>query len=228
MTQPAFVKEGFIPPTWDFGDFSLRPLRLGDEVPWASYLSDLRVTQHTSIPDVDLETVARSVQRHIAEYSAATSCRWALASPDQGLIGTCGFSNWSFAHSHAELVYDLAPAYWRRGFTRRAVNTVLGWAFSTARFNRVHAFVMTSNEPSIALLERCGFAREGTLHHFRIARATPRDFHVYAILRNDFGGWVAPRLTPRCSGQYPGVRPGIAAELIRRWADEGLPSRLET
>ena len=23
---------------------------------------------------------------------------------------------------------------------------------------------------------------------------------------------------PRCSGQYPGVRPGIAAELIRRWA----------
>ena len=24
------------------------------------------------------------------------------------------------------------------------------------------------------------------------------------------------RLTPRCSGQYPGVRPGIAAELIRR------------
>ena len=24
------------------------------------------------------------------------------------------------------------------------------------------------------------------------------------------------RLTPRCSGQYPGLRPGIAAELIRR------------
>ena len=25
------------------------------------------------------------------------------------------------------------------------------------------------------------------------------------------------RLTPRCGGQYPGVRPGIAAELIRRY-----------
>jgi hypothetical protein len=28
---------------------------------------------------------------------------------------------------------------------------------------------------------------------------------------------VIYRLTPRCSGQYPGVRPGIGAELIRRY-----------
>lgn len=27
---------------------------------------------------------------------------------------------------------------------------------------------------------------------------------------------VIGRLTPRCTGQYPGVRPGIAAELILR------------
>jgi hypothetical protein len=33
------------------------------------------------------------------------------------------------------------------------------------------------------------------------------------------------RLTPRCSGQYPGVRPGIAAELKHRWATPG-PGKL--
>jgi ribosomal-protein-alanine N-acetyltransferase len=184
VTQPAFVNEGSVPPTWDFGDFSLRPLRIGDEVPWARCLSDSQVTQHTSIPELDLEAVARSVQRHIAEYASATSCRWAIASPDQGLIGTCGFSNWSLVHAHAELVYDLAPSHWRRGIVRRAVDTVLEWAFSTARFNRVHAFVMTSNQPSIALLERCGFEREGTLRAFRIARGTPRDFYLYARLKD--------------------------------------------
>ena len=187
MTQPAFVSEGSIPPTWDFDDFSLRPLRIGDEVAWASCLSDPQVTQHTSIPELDLDAVARSVQRHIAEYASATSCRWAIASPDQELIGTCGFSKWSLAHAHAELAYELAPSHWRRSFVRRAVGTVLEWAFSTARFNRVHAFVMTSNQPSIALLERCGFVREGTLRQFRIARGIPRDFHIYALLRQDFG-----------------------------------------
>jgi hypothetical protein len=30
------------------------------------------------------------------------------------------------------------------------------------------------------------------------------------------GVLVTCRLTPRCSGQHPGIRPGVAAELIRR------------
>jgi len=186
VTYTPSIKEGAVPPTWDFGDFTLRLLRLGDEVAWAGYRSDSRVTQHTTFEDVDIETVAKEVRRHIAEYSAATGCRWAVANPDGDLIGTCGLLNWSLVHSHAELVYDLAPGYWRRGYIRRSVHAVLDWAFSTVGFNRVHAFVMTTNAPSIALLERTGFAREGRLRQFRIARNTPRDFYVYALLRRHF------------------------------------------
>jgi [ribosomal protein S5]-alanine N-acetyltransferase len=46
---------------------------------------------------------------------------------------------------------------------------------------------MVTNRPSMSLLEHRGFAREGTLRQFRIARGTPRDFHVYALLNQDFG-----------------------------------------
>jgi RimJ/RimL family protein N-acetyltransferase len=45
---------------------------------------------------------------------------------------------------------------------------------------------MTTNAPSIAILERTGFAREGRLRQFRIAGNTPRDFYVYALLRRHF------------------------------------------
>jgi hypothetical protein len=100
-----------------------------------------------------------------------------------GLIGTCGFSNWSLPHAHAELVYDLAPAFWGRGLMRAAAHQVLSWAFNTARFNRVHAFIMTSNAPSIRLIEALGFVREGTLQQYRIARGAARDFYVYALLQ---------------------------------------------
>lgn len=170
------------PPTLGLGDFQLRPLCLGDEVAWYAYLSDPRVTEHTSHPRVDLGGVRRSVERHIEEYSTGTSCRWAISTLDGRLIGTCGFSNWSLTHRHAELVYDLSPDCWRRGIMRRAVQAALDWAFLTAGFNRVHAFVMTTNAASIGLLERCGFVREGTLRQFRIARGRPCDFHVYARL----------------------------------------------
>jgi RimJ/RimL family protein N-acetyltransferase len=42
---------------------------------------------------------------------------------------------------------------------------------------------MTTNVPSIRLLEGLDFLREGTLRQYRIARGAARDFHVYARLR---------------------------------------------
>jgi len=67
---------------------------------------------------------------------------------------------------------------------------VLSWAFNTARFNRVHAFVMTSNTPSIRLLESLSFVREGTLQQYRIARGVARDFYVYALLHAVAGNTI--------------------------------------
>lgn len=176
----AHLQNDLVPPILSIGDFRLRSLRLGDEVAWHAYLAEPCVIEHTSFPQIDLDTVRTWVARHIEEYATGSSCRWALADSRDDLIGTCGFSNWSLTHAHAELVYDLSPGYWSHGLMRRAVDAVLEWAFTTVKFHRVHAYVMTSNNRSIALLDRCGFIREGMLHHYRIARGEPRDFYVYA------------------------------------------------
>ncbi len=184
MTFPAIVKEGSLAPTIRLGRFTLRPLRVGDEAHLHGYFTDPRVTEHTSIPQLDLDGMREMVRRCIADYASARSCRWALVDERDVLVGTCGFSNWSLSHSHAELVYDLAPSLWHRGLMRTAVAAALSWAFATAGFNRVHAFVMVTNQPSIRLLERLGFSREGTLAQYRIARGVPRDFHLNALLQN--------------------------------------------
>lgn len=183
MTPIPSIEPAIVPPTWTLGEFRLRPLGVADARAWHDYLADPRVIEHTSFPELDLAAVEAMIARNLAGYAAATACRWALADASDRLIGTCGFCSWSLAHAHAELAYDLAPAYWGRGLMRRAVEQVLSWAFDTAHFHRVHAFVMTSNAPSIRLLEALRFEREGTLRHFRIARAGACDFHVYARLR---------------------------------------------
>lgn len=174
------------PPSFSLGEFRLRPLRDGDSAAWFAYLSDPRVIEHTSFPEIDQTLVDSMLSRNIAGYAAGTSCRWALADESDRLNGTCGFSNWSLPHAHAELVYDLSPVYQGRGLMRAAVHTVLSWAFDSAGFNRVHAFVMTTNTPSIRVLETAGFLREGTLQQFRIARGVPRDFYLYALLAANF------------------------------------------
>ena len=182
VTIPS-VQDVAVPPSWDLGEFRLRPLRLTDAPAFHAYLAEPRVIEHTSFPELALAAVEAMISRQLQGYADATSCRWALADADDRLIGTCGFTNWSLPHAHAELAYDLAPAFWGRGLMRAAAEQVLSWAFDTAGFNRVHSFVMTSNAPSIGLLERLGFQREGTLWQYRNARGVARDVHVYARLR---------------------------------------------
>lgn len=159
-------------------------MRSSDAPAWHAYLSDPLVIEHTSFPVLSLAAVEAMVSGALEGYARAASRRWALADARDTLIGTCGFSTWSLPHAHAELVYDLSRSFWGRGLMRAAAQQVLSWAFCTAGFNRVHAFVMTSNSPSLRLLESLGFTREGTLRHFRIARGIPKDFHVYARLSN--------------------------------------------
>lgn len=185
MVSVDSVADVSLPVSGAWGMFRLRPLRTGDAAAWHAYLSDPRVVEHTSFPNLDLSGVEAMLSRQIESNRARSSCRWALANDADLLIGACGYSNWSLPHAHAELVYDLAPRHWGRGLMSAAVHEALSWAFETARFNRVQAFVMTSNAPSIALLERAGFSREGTLRQYRIARDVPRDFHVYALLDSD-------------------------------------------
>jgi ribosomal-protein-alanine N-acetyltransferase len=183
MQYSPSVEDAHAPPAWQIGEFRLRALTLLDAPAWHEYLRAPQVIEHTSFPLLDLADVDRMVANQLAGYANGTSCRWAVVDRNNRLVGTCGFSNWSLPHSHAELVYDLAPAFWGRGLMRTAVEQVLAWAFGIARFNRVHAFVMTSNAPSIRLLEAVGFSREGTLRQFRVARGVPRDFHIYSRLQ---------------------------------------------
>lgn len=180
-------------PILQFEDFRLRPQRPGDEAAIFEYLSQTGVIEHTSIPVPTLESLAASVQRDIAGYATRTAFPFAIVASDDRLIGICGFNSWSCTHRHAELAYELAPQYWGRGLMHRAVAAVLSWGFAELGLNRVHAFVMTSNDRSIRLLDRCGFKREGTLRQYRIARGEPKDFHLYSLLADEFAGSPAGR-----------------------------------
>ena len=179
MREPAFV-----PPTLVIGEHVLRPFRSNDAAAWYAYLSDTRVTEHTSWPPITSELITGVVTKIVADYAELKSLRWALArSDDDELIGSCGFTAWLREPGTAELAYDLAPSYWRRGVMTAAVRMAVAWAFATGSVNRVEALVMTSNQPSVALLTRTGFRRERMLAGHRLARGVPRDFYLYSAAR---------------------------------------------
>ena len=184
MSREAAPPEPEAPPVLSLGAFRLRPLQLGDAAPWSEYLSDPRVTLHTSWGSTDLATIEALVERLRADYVVKASWRWAIAREgDDRLVGVCGFSTWSTVHRAAEIVYDLSPAYWHRGIATAAVRAVVDWGFASAGLNRIQAVVLPSNTPSMRVLDRCGFTPEGRLRQYRIVHGKPEDFFLYARLR---------------------------------------------
>ncbi|MEU1733219.1 GNAT family N-acetyltransferase [Streptosporangium sp. NPDC020145] len=60
--------------------------------------------------------------------------------------------------------YSLLPAFRGRGFTARAVNLLVEWAFEHTPLTRVVAGTAPDNHASHRVLERAGFTREGLVH----------------------------------------------------------------
>src|SRR5207253_10248737 len=76
MAHESALPELEEPPVLSLGDFRLRPLRASDAVHWSAYLSDPRVTLHTSWGPTDLATIDALVQRLRADYATKASWRW--------------------------------------------------------------------------------------------------------------------------------------------------------
>jgi ribosomal-protein-alanine N-acetyltransferase len=187
----------FTPPRLAVGErHVLRPFRSDDAAAWYAYLSDARVTEHTSWPSITPALITSMVAKTIADYASRESLRWALArADDDTLIGSCGYNRWAHEQGTAELAYDLAPPCWGFGLMSAAVRAAVAWALGAGSLSRVEAYVMTTNEPSIHILERTGFRREGLRVGHRVARGVPRDFYLYSI--------VASRLMPSTNKEAP-------------------------
>ena len=177
------------PPTIDLDGARLRPLRADDADALHAYLRDPVVTELTSYPVVTAPLVEAMIERSRSRWAAGELSKWAVAvPPDDRLVGTCGFNEWSPVHRWAELAYDLAPAHWGTGLMRQAVAAVLRWTYQHDQVDRIHAYVRVDNRRSQRLLERGGFVREGCLRGYRVCRGQPYDFYIYGLLRSD---WAA-------------------------------------
>jgi len=73
----------------------------------------------------------------------------------------------------------------RCGHMTAAVKTVLPFAFGTLRLHRVEAACIPTNVPSIRLLERCSFAREGYARQYLCINGIWQDHLLFARLKGD-------------------------------------------
>lgn len=172
-------------PSFDLGAARMRPFVEADVPAWLAVVTDEGITSCTSWGITSVAEMSGLVRRIVAGYADSSSRRWALEAPGHGVIGSCGFKWWDRRNAVAEIAYELAPRYWRRGIATEAVRTTIHHGFTAMALARIEATVMVANQPSIRLLEGAGFTREGRLRECRVCAGVRRDFFVYGLLRGE-------------------------------------------
>ncbi len=85
------------------------------------------------------------------------------------------------------LGYWMGAPHAGKGRMTRAVAAIVEFAFSKLRLHRVEAACIPENAPSIAVLERNGFQREGYARGYLKIDGAWRDHVLFALLESDAG-----------------------------------------
>jgi RimJ/RimL family protein N-acetyltransferase len=105
---------------------------------------------------------------------------------DGSFIGWCSVSQWNRDYRSASLGYCYDASAWGHGYATEAGRVLLAWAFEALDLNRIQAETDTRNLASARVLEKLGFALEGTLRENCIVDGEVSDSWLYGLIRRDW------------------------------------------
>lgn len=159
---------------------TFRHLARSDAPAWYAYLADPVVVEHTSWSLRSIDDLLPNFDGYESADPASPMRLGVVLREGGKLVCTIGYNAVSPQHRTAEIAYDLAPAVWGQGVASSIVASVAEWGMQRLGYIRIQAAVLESNQRSIRVLENCLFEREGYLRNYRMVRATPRNFWLYA------------------------------------------------
>lgn len=102
--------------------------------------------------------------------------RWGLEDKNSGkLIGLISLHHLEFWNYKAEVGYILNEDYWNQGLTTEAVAKLIDEAMNHWGLHRIEAAIHPGNAPSIRVVEKLGFEKEG----YRKEAAFDREKNCY-------------------------------------------------
>ena len=140
-------------------------------------------------PEDDLTRT--SFRRRLRRYAEDLRCDQAYAfllfrKDDNALLGGITLTNVRRGVAQAgSMGYWVGAPFAAQGCMTRGVSALVPFAFDVLRLHRVEAACIPTNQPSIRLLERSGFKREGYAREYLCINGLWQDHLLYARLRSD-------------------------------------------
>jgi [ribosomal protein S5]-alanine N-acetyltransferase len=185
MTTPLFSFDQF--PEMELERFRLRQIHQNDVEALFALHSDPEVMKYNDDPLVKIEEAAKRYEMMEPEFKEKQVIRWTIARKEDDLmIGSVILSSWNKKFASAEIGYDLSREYWGQGIMTEILQKVISFGFEQMALNRIEASFAPENVGSRRVLEKNGFAYEGTLKEKWYMNGRYWDGVVMGLLRKEY------------------------------------------
>ncbi len=166
----------------------LRPMRVGDCFDMNEYARRADVTRYlTWNPHPSVDYTKEYLQYISGHYKLGDFYDWAVVLVSENkMIGTCGFTRFSFPNDSAEVGYVINPVYRGRGIATEALRRVMRFGFDTIGLHRIEAKYIVGNDSSRRVMEKVGMKFEGIARESMKIKECYRDIGICAVLASDF------------------------------------------
>lgn len=140
----------------------------------------------SSVADLrTLDDVQKFLEKHERLFQSGSGFGACLIFENQ-IAGIFGIHHLDSKNQKAEVGYWLGQPFAGKGLAFQSLSAVVKYSFEKLQLNRLEAKTATTNQPSIRLLERVGFQREGTLRQNYFVRGRFVDDYLYSLLKSEF------------------------------------------
>lgn len=151
--------------------------------------SDDDVMKYSGTEVLDAEKQAEFYLKKIKSmYKERQGIRWAIINKESNeFIGDIGLYNIDFYSNNTEVGYSILKKFWRQGVVTECIKEIEKFAFEKLNMNRIIAMIDKNNIPSIKLVEKLGFYRDGILreHYYNKSKNEYISICVYSVIKSD-------------------------------------------
>jgi [ribosomal protein S5]-alanine N-acetyltransferase len=142
------------------------------------------IYDYFQLDDAGYEKLKMMHEKGIETYNISLNYFLLVNKTNNEIIGECGFHTWNTTHRRADVFYSIRKDENKNlGYMSEALKTVLAHGFTDMNLHRVAAFIASDNIPSLKLLIKNGFKKEGFAREDYVVNGINEDSDCYSLLK---------------------------------------------
>ena len=136
----------------------------------------------------ELATEKNKYDKGLSTFNKSFRVFQLIDKTSEQIIGWCGYHTWYTEHNRAEIGYGLFDdSFKQKGLMSEALPPIIEFGFITMKLHRIEALAAAYNVPSLKLLAKMNFKKEGVLREHYFVNDRMEDSVIFSLLKNDFG-----------------------------------------